>query len=1818
MILALLTIPMCFAQDNQTQIGNSADLIQTSQETEILTANADYYFDASAENDNGDGSINNPYKYLTFNRITPNSNIHLANGQYNLNYLAEIYNVNIIGDDSTQTIIKYDGVGFNVRSSLTLQNLTLGDLSIYSNGGKIKATNTIFNNCHGNDFGGAINSYNSEIIIDNCTFSNNHGEYGGAIYLNGGKLDITEAVFLNNYAYRYGGAIACENSAVVNISKSKFFNSKTINGAGGAIYLKYSTGNVEYCEFSNSNATFGGTITSLSTNILLNNVVINNSNAKYDGGGIYHMYGIFSSTHTTYNNNSAQNGGALFIDKPDNILIENNAFSNNKASQFAGAFYLLSKDSYSSFQNTYLNNKAAYSDNEYITDSYDLFIGNGNYTLYKTGSVEISSLPSRYSLVDDGYVTVAKDQKDSGNCWAFTGMAVLESCILKAGGEALDLSEGNLKNIIAKFSDYGWSKETNTGGGNFNMVFGYLTSWLGSVYEIDDIYDDYSVLSPVLDSIAHIQNIVLLSRSNYVDNNQIKEALLKYGAVGTSMYSDEYYSSYDGINYYCDYAFTPDHAVTIVGWDDNYSKDNFIGSPAGDGAWIVKNSWGPNWANNGFFYVSYYDKTLAMGENKAYTFILNDTRRYDKNYQYDISGESLGGLAFKDSVWYKNIFTATDNEYLAGVSTFFNQKTNWTVSIFINNELKLVRNGFSNPGYYTVDFGELLSLNKGDVFEVVYNISASDIKLKLCMDKWNPTGDYSYYSRNGINWYSPGDELYRTFSIKAFTVLDKIDTITNLNIVFNEFDANITAQAIDQYGNILNSGNMTFKINNAIYVVRINNGVANFIYEYGDSINYVSATYNSVGYSPSTNSSVFNSNENNISLDIDVEVFSDTAVIKLNASKPVNETVIIYVNDEKYSVELTDGTYSLILENLDNGNYIITGNFKSVEINCENATKEFVIDATFNSTIEINGPQFIKYDEDALIEFVIYPTMANGNVTLWLNGKEYNNTKFNQSAGSFLISKNDLTPGNNTIAVQYLGNNKFSMSNIAEMTISVKISPALDYLIDDAIYVGSDVVIMGYLPDDACGEACANINGVDYVTNVSKGLFSFVIPDLGVGNYSGTLSYCGDWKYYNVSKLLKFNIYKLNPNMTVNIENITKNSANIHIMLPEDATGNITLLVDNERKIIRNVSGSKTIIEIADLTEGLHEFDLTYSGDEKYTNAFCQDHITVRKAIINVNTTDITINILGNNTGNITVKIDNKTVYTNTSISNTIIIPLKNITPGNHTVTVIIDGVHIIETCVFNVPRVDSDMLTDVAPQAHYGETVIIKIALPEDAKGNITVLVDNDRKIIRNVSGSKTIIEIADLTEGLHEFDLTYSGDEKYKPSSTKRTTNLVVVAVGTEIVVEKDFKRTATDYNAGERGEYFYAYLKDQDGKPLAKKTVQIAINGPIYTVVTDSEGKAGLQINMASANTYTYALFFQGDEKYNASLLASSKLIVTKKPMYISASNQVFKTTAKTKTVTVTLSTSKNKDGKMYLNSGKQVTLTVNGKTYTAKSDANGIVKFNIGGLTKKGTYSAVIKFAGDRTYETASKTIKITLNDKGAATTTKAEKTTSAVLSSSNNNANVKTGAIPTSNVVPTKKNTYIEVDANFTRAATDYNAGERGAFFYATLKDSDGNPLANKTVQIAVNGPIYNVTTNEKGQAGLQVNLASANTYTYALSFSGDSEYNAAALACSKLVVTKKPITISAKDQTFKATAKTKTVTATLLTSKNPYDGKTYLSPKKVTLKVDGKTYTGTINSAGKVNFNIQLTKKGTYSATISFDGDKTYDTASKTIKIKIN
>ena len=477
----------------------------------------------------------------------------------------------------------------------------------------------------------------------------------------------------------------------------------------------------------------------------------------------------------------------------------------------------------------------------------------------------------------------------------------------------------------------------------------------------------------------------------------------------------------------------------------------------------------------------------------------------------------------------------------------------------------------------------------------------------------------------------------------------------------------------------------------------------------------------------------------------------------------------------------------------------------------------------------------------------------------------------------------------------------------------------------------------------------------------------------------------------------------------------------------------------------------------------------------------------------------------------------------------------------------------------------------------------------------------------------------------------VVYAGDDYYMNNATNATINSKVNGITTILIIlDSKFSRNATDFYAGERGAKFFGRLVDIDGNPLANKTVYIAVNGPVYKRVTDENGMFGHDINLAAANTYTYAIFFNGDEKYNATYIGSTKLTVVKKTMSIATNNPKFITSAKTKTVTATLYTIKNAyDGKMYLKDGKKVTLTVNGKTYTAKSDSKGVVKFNVQ-LTKAGTYKATISFAGDDSYTAVSKTITITVGKTSSNTPAKVPDKKIDLLPTNytlsdyvlteaykatflNKTATVNGTVIviPTINNDTSRKATIIDAVSTFTRNATDFNNGERGLAFTGRLVDANGNGIAGKVIQIAVNGPTYTRVTDADGMFSQPINLAEANTYTYALVFSGDSEYNAASIGSSKLTVVKKTTTL-------KASVKSKTVTVTMSTIKNVVDGKTYLgSGKTLKLTINGKTYTAKTDANGKATFKVSISKKGTYKGTVSFAGDGTYAASSTSVTVKV-
>lgn len=165
------------------------------------------------------------------------------------------------------------------------------------------------------------------------------------------------------------------------------------------------------------------------------------------------------------------------------------------------------------------------------------------------------------------------------------------------------------------------------------------------------------------------------------------------------------------------------------------------------------------------------------------------------------------------------------------------------------------------------------------------------------------------------------------------------------------------------------------------------------------------------------------------------------------------------------------------------------------------------------------------------------------------------------------------------------------------------------------------------------------------------------------------------------------------------------------------------------------------------------------------------------------------------------------------------------------------------------------------------------------------------------------------------------------------------------------------------GRVGEYFKVTLQDAQGKALANKLVQIGFNGKVYNRTTNSTGGAELQINLGNAGKYTFAIAFLGDDDYNGSFEVAL-ITVNKHSPKLTAPAKSFKSSAKTKTLTATF---KSANGNAI--SGKKISFTINGKTYTATTNSKGIASVKIS-LSKKGTYTATAKYAGDDMYKTTS--------------------------------------------------------------------------------------------------------------------------------------------------------------------------------------------------------------------------------------------------------
>ena len=258
-------------------------------------------------------------------------------------------------------------------------------------------------------------------------------------------------------------------------------------------------------------------------------------------------------------------------------------------------------------------------------------------------------LPTKYDSRDLNYISGAKNQGEVGCCWTFSTMGALESSIKKNTGRSVDFSEIHLA------ANNGFLGAND--GGNGIIAASYFSSWQGPVYETDAQYPNPAVPSNVKSSYNgtvtnHIQDIIFVDKTktgqDKIDN--VKHNVYKYGSSTVQVSTraiDENGTIFNNSN------LAIDHEILIVGWDDNYSKDNFKGvQPNNDGAFICRNSWGESVGYNGYFYLSYEDQNLLDPQNTLISFDkIESTDNYKDVYAGCFNTNLFeGALSFQDGI----------------------------------------------------------------------------------------------------------------------------------------------------------------------------------------------------------------------------------------------------------------------------------------------------------------------------------------------------------------------------------------------------------------------------------------------------------------------------------------------------------------------------------------------------------------------------------------------------------------------------------------------------------------------------------------------------------------------------------------------------------------------------------------------------------------------------------------------------------------------------------------------------------------------------------------------------------------------------------------------------------------------------------------------------------------------------------------------------------------------------------------------------------------------------------------------------------------
>ena len=1675
----------------------------------------------------------------------------------------------------------------NVDSKITNSNFTKNTASkggavLNENGAKLTVDNSTFKDNAADSYGGAVFN-NGELVVSDSVFDSNDivnrgsagVDYGGAAIYNweNAKLDISKSNFTNNIKNyvngdRLVGAVTTIGNAT--ISDSYFVNNSgrwggALAATGGVSGSAINTIDVDGTKFVNNTALYGGAMFVWASNYTISNSVFDNNSA-------------FGKGDMSPNNN---NGGALVVTQ-DNIPVSgkivNSNFTNNKA-QYGGAAWI-NEGTVDIDGSNFINNTATAEAGAIGFDSQYIKIiatVDGSKFVNNTAGSRAGAI---YNLGD---LTITCSEFDNnkaqfGDIIYNNNLGNKEGILSINGNKYSNFTENKAPIInigdINTISSTGGIIVTVLDNKTVNVCYGDVVT-LHATVVADGVLVAGQKLFFVIDNVEYIANS--LGNGSYIASYEVKDVGSK--TVGIV---------YDGSD------------VNIKTGMLNISKatpDLTVGAlniTVGDLEIITVT--GPKDATglitltlNGIDYIL----PIYNGEAKFYF--------QDLAYgTYDVSASYSGD----------NHYVAAENSTVFKVDKVLaNLKINVEDITFGENGLVII----TLPS--DID-GSIVTVNvNGKVYPVDIENGFGKLPLREL-----DAGDYT------ISAVFAGNDKYLPGVSNALLTVSKADSA--LNVLISDvgydgvFNINVALTGVDAIG--LN-GNVIVTVNNKDYSVNIVNGkgTAVGVKLAAGTYDFTAAWAGNDNYNAVGDSGKFSVAKVDSIIDVavsDIKVGED-AVISVKLLSDATGSVTVTVNGKDYTETVVNGVANVKVADLKAGTYDVVVKYSGDNnYNAAVATSSFTV-SKVDSTMDVTVNDIV-FGGDLIVDAVL-PVDATGEVVITVNGVDYHVSIENGKATGTISG---LAAGDYTVAIKYVGDDKYTGVEVAENVNVAKAQPVLGVVIADVDYGNGFVIeatLTGVNGAPLSGNVIVTVAGKEYTVKVTDGKGIATGDKLAAGTYAFAAAWAGNDNYNIVTENGDFKVNKVDSAIDVAVSDIkVGEDAVISVKLASDATGEVVITVNGEDYTAAIENGVASVT-VSDLKAGDYTVAVKYTGDNNYNEATGSAEFSVLKITPEMDVTvedivfgeDLIVNAVlpVDATGEVVITVNG--VDYHVAIENGVAsVTVSGLEAGDYTVAVKYagdDNYNAAEvTKGVNVAKANP-ALNVIIDSVDYGNVFTINAVLtgvnnaPLDT--NIIVTVNGKNYIVAIVNGKGTF-HADKLAAGSYNFNARFAGSNNYNEVSDSGKFNVYKVDSAIGITVK--------DINVGEDAVITVKLFSDATGE------LTVTVNGKDYTANVVN-GRATVSVSDLKAGNYDVVAKYSGDNNYNAAV-ATSSFTVSKvdSTMDVTVNDIVFGGD-----LTV--------DAVLPDDATGEVIITVDGTSYTAginDGKATQVVK----DLTA-GSHVVVVKYAGDDKY-TAVEIAK-------GVNVAKAQPVLGVVIADVDyGNGFVIEATLTGVNGAPLSGNVIVTVNGKeYTVKVTDgkgiatgdklaagtyafaavwagddnYNIVTENGDFKVNKIDSSvavnvnnikvGEELtitvnvpsdATGDVTVSVDGKEYNVAI-ENGKAVKTIADLKANDYTVTVKYSGDNNYNAnqntTEFTVSKISDYNMNITVPEFKEGVNST-----INVVL-----PKD-----ATGTVTVEIGGKNYTANVTD-GVANVIIPGLGVGDYNITTTYSGDAKYDLMTK-------